>query len=275
MSLRSSLDAKEQIRQAIDIVDLVGGVVQLRRQGRNYVGLCPWHDDSRPSLQVNPERQSFKCWVCDIGGDVFSFIMKMEGVEFPEALAMLADRAGISLEKPAPRADKPTASPTRRTPAPDKRTLYKAMAWAERQYHDCLLASPRPSRRENICKSAGSRREHRAIPAWLLARRARLDPEARRRQPAAGKDPGGHRPAGPARRRRQPLRPLQGPRAVLHSRRPGPAGGAGRPGAAGTCPTPARPSTSIRRKRRCLPRATCSTGWTSPARRSARAAPRW
>ena len=72
----------------------------MRRQGRNYVGLCPWHDDSRPSLQVNPERQSFKCWVCDIGGDVFSFVMKMEGVEFREALEMLAERAGITLEKP-------------------------------------------------------------------------------------------------------------------------------------------------------------------------------
>ncbi len=100
----SSFDAKEQVRQAIDIVDLVGKYnLQLRRQGRGYVGLCPWHDDTRPSLQVNPERQSFKCWVCDIGGDVFSFVMKMEGVEFREALAMLADRAGIKLQKPSQR----------------------------------------------------------------------------------------------------------------------------------------------------------------------------
>ena len=149
VSLRSSLDAKEQIRQAIDIVDLVGGVIQLRRQGRNYVGLCPWHDDSRPSLQVNPERQSFKCWVCDIGGDIFSFLMKMEGVEFPEALAMLADRAGVTLEKPE-RADKPAAAPDgldapgapAAAGALDKRTLYKAMTWAEQQYHDGLLNLP-------------------------------------------------------------------------------------------------------------------------------------
>ena len=81
-----SFDTKERVKQAVDIVDLVGSHIQLRRQGRNYVGLCPWHDDTRPSLQVNPERQSFKCWVCDIGGDVFSFVMKMEGVEFREAL---------------------------------------------------------------------------------------------------------------------------------------------------------------------------------------------
>ncbi len=97
VSLSSLQDAKEQIRQAIDIVDVVGGYISLRRQGRGYVGLCPWHDDSRPSLQVNPERQSFKCWVCDVGGDVFSFMMRAEGVEFREALEMLAERAGVNL----------------------------------------------------------------------------------------------------------------------------------------------------------------------------------
>ena len=144
VSPRSSLDAKERVRQAIDIVELVGSVVQLRRQGRNYVALCPWHDDSRPSLQVNAERQSFKCWVCDIGGDVFSFVMKMEGVEFPEALAMLADRAGIVLEQPQrQQPGEPDEAGNFAAPAAiDKRTLFKAMAWAEQQYHDCLLNRP-------------------------------------------------------------------------------------------------------------------------------------
>jgi len=86
VSLASLQDAKEQVRQAIDIVDLVGGYISLRRQGRGYVGLCPWHDDARPSLQVNPDRQSWKCWVCDVGGDIFSFVMKAERLEFREAL---------------------------------------------------------------------------------------------------------------------------------------------------------------------------------------------
>jgi DNA primase len=142
----SSQDAKEQVRQAIDIVDLVGSYVQLRRQGRGYVALCPWHDDSRPSLQVNPERQSFKCWVCDIGGDVFSFLMKMEGVDFREALAMLADRAGITLQKPERHVE---AGQPAEAPGQDKRTLYRAAAWAERQFHECLLQNPdaEPARR--------------------------------------------------------------------------------------------------------------------------------
>ena len=229
--VRSSLDAKEQVRQAIDIVDLVGGVIQLRRQGRNYVGLCPWHDDSHPSFQVNPERQSFKCWVCDIGGDVFSFVMKMEGVEFPEALAMLADRAGITLEKPHREAHEGEPA----EPAPtDKRTLYKAMAWAEGQYHQCLLESPRGRAGEKISsrpRHLGG--EHRAIPPRLFARGSRLDPQASRRQPGEGKDAGGDWPVGPAGRRRGPLRPFPGPRAVLDSRRPGPSGGNGRAGAPG------------------------------------------
>ena len=95
----SSQDAKEQVRQAIEIVELVGGYLPLRRQGRGYVVNCPWHDDSRPSLQINPERQSFKCWVCNVGGDIFSFLMKIENVEFPEALAMLAERAGVNLQR--------------------------------------------------------------------------------------------------------------------------------------------------------------------------------
>ncbi len=125
------LDAKERVRQAVDIVDLVGSYLSLRREGRGYKALCPWHDDTRPSLQINPERQSFKCWVCDIGGDVFSFIMQIEGVTFPEALNLLAERAGITLDRPAGGAK-----------AIDKRALYQAMEWAAERYHRLLLDSP-------------------------------------------------------------------------------------------------------------------------------------
>jgi DNA primase len=133
VSLTSLQDAKEQVRQSIDIVDLVGGYIALRRQGRGYVGLCPWHDDSRPSLQVNPERQSFKCWVCDVGGDIFSFVMRAENLEFREALELLAERAGISLApaKPQAAADNPF----------ERKNLLRCMAWAEEQFHQCLLRS--------------------------------------------------------------------------------------------------------------------------------------
>ncbi len=149
VSTSSPLDNKELVRQAIDIVDLVGSHVQLRRQGRIYVGLCPWHDDTKPSMQVNPERQSFKCWVCDIGGDVFSFVMQMEGVEFREALSMLADRAGITLQshRGHSHASGAVEGPQQgglpaAVAGEQKRTLYRAMAWVEDQYHKCLLEDP-------------------------------------------------------------------------------------------------------------------------------------
>jgi DNA primase len=133
-------DQKELVRQAIDIVDLVGSYVPLRRAGRGYKALCPFHDDTTPSLQVNPERQSWKCWVCDVGGDIFSFVMQKENVDFREALEMLADRAGIQLLQSTP------PSPGS---AADKKTLFRAMAWAEELYHKCLLrdAAAEPARK--------------------------------------------------------------------------------------------------------------------------------
>jgi DNA primase len=127
-------DAKEQVRQATDIVELVGKHLDLRRAGRNFVGRCPWHDDRKPSLNVNPDRQTWKCWVCDIGGDVFSFVMKREGCDFREALQMLADRAGITLGPQQQHKSAP-GSPD------DKNTLYQCCDWAAKQFHEFLLRS--------------------------------------------------------------------------------------------------------------------------------------
>jgi DNA primase len=128
-------DIKEQVRQSIDIVDVAGGYIQLRRQGRNFVGICPWHDDSRPSLNINPQRQSWKCWVCDIGGDVFSFVMKAEGLEFREALELLAEKAGVTL--------RPQHTDAGGQPATsDKRRLLDVLSWAEDEFHQFLLQSP-------------------------------------------------------------------------------------------------------------------------------------
>ncbi len=136
MFSNSGIDTKEQIREAIDIVDLVGSYTPLRRQGQGYVAKCLWHEDSRPSLQVNPERQSFKCWVCDIGGDIFSFIQRVENVDFREALEMLAERAGVSLQGAGHGSQNQPAG------AANKKTLFAAVAWAEEQFHQYLLKDP-------------------------------------------------------------------------------------------------------------------------------------
>lgn len=131
MSFAIDNEVKDRVRLAVNIVDLIGSYGEIRRQGRGFVAACPFHDDRRPSLQVNPDRQTWKCWVCDIGGDVFSFVMKKESVGFPEALRMLADRAGIVIENPKERGSRD-----------DKKRLYEAMKWATQEFHDCLLSSP-------------------------------------------------------------------------------------------------------------------------------------
>ncbi len=88
----------QQVKAANDIVDVVGSYVTLRPAGQTYKGLCPFHDDSHPSFDVDPRRQRYRCWACDKAGDVITFIQEFEHVRFIEALEILARRAGISLE---------------------------------------------------------------------------------------------------------------------------------------------------------------------------------
>ncbi|HET9951017.1 MAG TPA: DNA primase [Candidatus Eisenbacteria bacterium] len=92
-------EAKEAVRNATDIVQFVGEKVRLRRVGTRWSGLCPFHAEKTPSFTVNPERQIWHCFGCGKGGDVFAFLMESDKVTFPEALAILADRAGIELPK--------------------------------------------------------------------------------------------------------------------------------------------------------------------------------
>lgn len=89
----------DEIRARIDIVDLVSQRVQLKKTGKSFQGLCPFHDDKRPSFQVNPLLQRYKCWSCGEGGDIFTWVMKTQNVEFAEALQLLATQAGVELSK--------------------------------------------------------------------------------------------------------------------------------------------------------------------------------
>ena len=130
---------KERIRDAVDIVELVGHYIPLRRSGRNYVGRCPWHDDTRPSLQVNPERQTFKCWVCDIGGDAFAFVMKVENVDFREALEILADKTGISL--PKYKGNETSDGGNTNGGEITRKQLLEVADWVAKIYHEALLHS--------------------------------------------------------------------------------------------------------------------------------------
>lgn len=121
----------KRVKEANDIVDVVGTYVALHPAGKKFKGLCPFHDDHRPSFDVDPQFQNYRCWSCGKNGDVFTFIMDHERVSFPEALELLARRAGITLEKTA-------NSPQNRSRA----VMLDLVKWAEGEYRVCLRESP-------------------------------------------------------------------------------------------------------------------------------------
>ena len=89
-----------EIQQAINIADVISEHLNLKRRGREFVGLCPFHEDHRPSLYVNPTKQIFKCFACGAGGDVIKFVQLRENLTFPQAIERLAQRAGIKIKQP-------------------------------------------------------------------------------------------------------------------------------------------------------------------------------
>lgn len=128
----------KQIREANDIVDVIGAYVALRPAGATFKGLCPFHDDHTPSFDVDPRRQRYRCWACGKHGDVLQFIQEHERVDFREALELLARRAGISLEKSAGFRQNP-----------NRAAMLELTRWSAEQYQQCLLESPiaEPARR--------------------------------------------------------------------------------------------------------------------------------
>jgi DNA primase len=94
---RFSEQTLESVRSRADLLEVVGEYVRLRRSGRNYLGLCPFHSERTPSFTVNPDRGFFHCFGCGAGGTVFNFLMRVESIDFPEAVRVLARRYGVTL----------------------------------------------------------------------------------------------------------------------------------------------------------------------------------
>ena len=120
----------DEVKQRLDIVDVVGQYVQLQKAGRNYKALCPFHAERTPSFFVSPERQSWHCFgACGTGGDILSFVMKRENLEFGEALRLLAERAGVTLAERRPEEEA------------ERNRLREANEAAASFYHRALLSS--------------------------------------------------------------------------------------------------------------------------------------
>ena len=94
---RISDEKINEIRNTADIVTIISDYIPLKRQGKNYFGICPFHDDHSPSMSVSPERQLYKCFVCNKGGNVFNFVKDYENISFIEAVKKVADKVGIPI----------------------------------------------------------------------------------------------------------------------------------------------------------------------------------
>ncbi len=130
-----SSDFRELVRSRCDIVSLIGESVTLipERGGAEYKCLCPFHDDHNPSMRVYPERQSFRCWSCNEGGDIFTWTMKRDNVPFPEALEILAHRVHLEV---------PKRSAKEAQEASFRADVFDVLSWAEGVFHDYLMKSP-------------------------------------------------------------------------------------------------------------------------------------
>lgn len=139
------MDEVEEIKQRIDLVDFISQYVSLKKSGANFKALCPFHQERTPSFMVSADKQIYKCFGCGEGGDVFEFLMKMENLQFPEALEILANRAGVILE----RKDKKQYEEAKN----EKNCLYKINHLSAKVFHKILLEHPIGKQARDYLKS--------------------------------------------------------------------------------------------------------------------------
>jgi DNA primase len=122
----------QKVRDAVRIEDIIGEHIALKRSGKELVGLCPFHDDRRPSMYVSPQKQIFSCFVCASAGDVFRFVQNYHKMTPGEALRYLAGKAGVTLPELSSRKGADSATPRQR--------LYEVNEWAMEHFRQCLLS---------------------------------------------------------------------------------------------------------------------------------------
>jgi len=142
----------EEIRSRVDLVELIGEYVELKKSGTSYKGLCPFHGEKTPSFHVQPLKQIFHCFGCHKGGNCFTFLTGVEGINFPEAVKKLAARVGVIIEEEAK-----TSSPIRREAAPSAKEerIYAALEWAAKYFNYLLLEVSENESTREYCKKRG------------------------------------------------------------------------------------------------------------------------
>lgn len=137
----------DEIKEKLDVVDIIGDYVALQKTGHTFKALCPFHSEKTPSFMVTPEKQSWHCFGCGAGGDIFSFVMKKEGVDFSRALEMLAEKAGVTLLKKQKLDDEYA------------HLLYEVNEAAASYYHKILIDSPAARNAREYLQKRGISRE--------------------------------------------------------------------------------------------------------------------
>ena len=150
-------DVINRVIEQSDIVEIIGNYTALKRAGRNFKALCPFHNEKTPSFVVNPDKQIFHCFGCGVGGNAVGFLMRQEGMEFPEAVRFLANKAGIVI----PEDEAAVNNPSKQL----REDIYKINALATAFFHEVLLSS-----READVKTAREYLKNRGVDLETVKR---------------------------------------------------------------------------------------------------------
>jgi DNA primase len=144
----------EEIKQKLDIVDVLKDYIQLKPAGMNFRAICPFHKEKTPSFMVSPDKQIYHCFGCGKGGDMFSFVMEMEGIDFREALRVLAPKAGVTLRQVDPKLQS------------QRNRVMDIIDWSRRYYHEQLINFPASQKAREYLEKRGLKKEN--IEEWQI-----------------------------------------------------------------------------------------------------------